>query len=310
MAACPFLSQCGGCRYDFTAPDYHDKKMAALPRVAMGTEPIWAPAGTRRRADFCFAPGQFGFFQSSSKNIVPVDKCPNLRPEINEILPRIAALPYSGAGSCLVTLCDNGIDVAITSNVDYFTTEFRAAAEKLDAIRVTWNGRTVVQKSTPIIKFGDVAVEYPPNAFLQPGIEGESAMRNLVMQYADGARRVVDLFCGLGNFTYALNADGFDVSGPFTKRDLFAHPLTPGMLKNYDCVVMDPPRAGATAQVAQIVKSDVERVIYVSCNPATFVRDMNALIRGGYQLTALTPVDQFVGSSHWELVARFDRVKK
>ena len=79
------------------------------------------------------------------------------------------------------------------------------------------------------------------------------------------------------------------------------------MLKNYDTVVMDPPRAGADAQCRELVKSDVGRIIYVSCNPSTFMRDAKTLTRGGYKMTELIPVDQFVGSAHWELFAVFDK---
>lgn len=298
---------CGGCKYDFSAPDYRETKAALLKNLPMCDAPVWVAPGGRRRADFCFAPGQFGMYQTGTKNIVPVRNCPNLLPEINDILPAVAALPFSGAGSCLVTACDNGIDIAITSNVAYFTPEFKAAVEKLDVIRVTWNDHVLMLREKPMIRFGDVVTEYPPAAFLQPGRPGETAMRELVLGHARGATKVADLFCGLGNFTYALHADGFDVSGPFCRRDLFRNPLTPGMLQKYDCVVMDPPRAGALAQCEQLIKSNVERVIYVSCNPQTFVRDMNVLTRGGYSLVHLTPVDQFVGSLHWELVALFTR---
>ena len=91
------------------------------------------------------------------------------------------------------------------------------------------------------------------------------------------------------------------------KRDLFKKPLTVGMLNTYDCVIMDPPRAGADAQCRELIKSDVMRVVYVSCNPQTFRRDMETLTRGGYKLKTLVPVDQFVGSTHWEIFSVFEK---
>ena len=118
---------------------------------------------------------------------------------------------------------------------------------------------------------------------------------------------MADLFCGLGNFTFALNADGFDIVGTGVKRDLFKKPLTVGMLNNYDCVVMDPPRAGADAQCKEIINSNVKRIIYVSCNPNTFVRDKSTLEHGGYKMVEIIPVDQFVGSNHWELFSVFEK---
>lgn len=307
MKTCPFFGVCGGCKFDFAAADYHDQKMALLRDLPITGDAVWTAAGLRRRADFAFAGGNFGFYAPQSKDIVPVRLCPNLVPEINDILPAVAALPWVASGACLITSCDNGIDVAISSSVPYFTAEFRDAAIKIPAIRITWNDRTIKQTGAPQVNFSGRAVAYPPAAFLQPTVASADALRNMVVAAASGAHRVADLFCGLGNFTFALNADGFDIVGTGVKRDLFTHPLTVGMLRAYDCVVMDPPRAGALAQCKELVKSDVARVIYVSCNPQTFMRDARVLTNGGYQMQQLIPVDQFVGSDHWELFAVFEK---
>lgn len=307
MKTCPFFGICGGCKFDFAAADYHDQKMALLRDLPITGDAVWTAAGLRRRADFAFAGGTFGFYAPQSKDIVPVRSCPNLVPEINDILPAVAALPWVASGACLITSCDNGIDVAISSSVPYFTAEFRDAAIKIPAIRITWNDRTIKQTGAPQVNFSGRAVAYPPAAFLQPTVASADTLRNMVVAAASGAHRVADLFCGLGNFTFALNADGFDIVGTGVKRDLFTHPLTVGMLRAYDCVVMDPPRAGALAQCKELVKSDVARVIYVSCNPQTFMRDARVLTNGGYQMQQLIPVDQFVGSDHWELFAVFEK---
>ena len=114
-------------------------------------------------------------------------------------------------------------------------------------------------------------------------------------------------FCGLGNFTYATNATGFDIFGNGINRDLFKKPLLVKQLNNYDVVIMDPPRAGAMAQSKELSKSDVKKIIYVSCNPNTFMRDQKILEQGGYKMATLIPVDQFVGSSHWEIFSVFEK---
>ena len=101
-----------------------------------------------------------------------------------------------------------------------------------------------------------------------------------------------------------MNADGFAIAGAGLRRDLFRNPLTVGMLNKYDCVVMDPPRAGAIAQCTELVKSSVGRVIYISCNPQTWARDAE-ILKQKYRLVSLVPVDQFVGSAHWELFSVF-----
>jgi 23S rRNA (uracil1939-C5)-methyltransferase len=180
------------------------------------------------------------------------------------------------------------------------------------------------------VTLSGVTVDLPPGAFLQAVPEAEQAMARLVVEGVGKARKVADLFCGLGTFTFALarkasvtaaeadpallaalSAGARHASGlkPVTvlRRDLTREPLSWQELKAFDAVVFDPPRAGAIAQAQALAKSKVPRVVAVSCNPATFARDARALIDGGYRLTRVTPVDQFVFSPHVELVASFVR---
>lgn len=310
MNKCPFFGICGGCKFDFTSPSYRDEKYSLIKNIPATTDPIWIQPGGRRRADFAFLDDKFGFYQAGSKNVVPVDSCPQLCPELNSMIQGLTKMPWVGAGSALVTMCDNGVDISVTSTVPYYSPEFKQAVDQCPAIRVSWNGKVIKETQQPVISFGDKSVPYPVNAFLQPGKEGEETLRELVVAAAADAQHVADLFGGLGNFTFALKADGYDIAGNAIERDLFKKPLTVQNLKKYDCVVMDPPRAGAMAQSKELAKSSVKRVIYVSCNPVTFNRDRQILEKGGYILKQLTPVDQFVGSAHWELVAVFDRVQR
>ena len=90
-------------------------------------------------------------------------------------------------------------------------------------------------------------------------------------------------------------------------RDLFRDPLVPKELEPYDAVVFDPPRAGAAAQAEQLAKSKVKRIVAVSCNPATLARDLRLLVDGGYRITRVVPVDQFLFSPHVEVVAHLTR---
>lgn len=306
---CPFFEVCGGCKYDFADAKYRDVKQKDLPLLNYTDAAIWGTPGTRRRADFAFVDGHFGFYKQQSKDIIDVNNCPNLVPEINEVLKNIAKLPWRGAGAVLITKCENGIDVGVKSDVPYFSADFRAAVEKLppQIIRFTWNDKAIRKYSNPEIKFNDKIVIYPSNAFLQPTVETEQILRDLVVKYVDGAKKVADLFCGLGNFTFATNATGFDIVGNGITRDLFKKPLSAQNLNQYDVVIMDPPRAGAEKQSKEIAKSDVKRIIYVSCNPTTFVRDKKILESGGCKTTVLIPVDQFVGSSHWEIFSVFEK---
>ena len=81
-------------------------------------------------------------------------------------------------------------------------------------------------------------------------------------------------------------------------------------LKPFDTVVFDPPREGAAAQAQALAASSVPRVIAVSCNPSTFARDARILRDGGYEIAQVTPVDQFLFSTHVEVVGRFDKPRR
>jgi len=306
---CPLFGICGGCQFDFMGEDYHDEKLKKLPKIDFTDDAIWGKAGTRRRADFAFVDGHFGFFKKQSKDIVDIDNCPNVVPEINAVLKDVARLPWHGAGAVLITKCENGIDVAVSSDVPYYGADFKNGVEKLPAqiIRFVWNDSIVRKYCEPEIKFDDKIIPYPTNAFLQPTIETEQILRDLVVQHIDEAGRVADLFCGLGNFTFVTNATGFDIVGNGIKRDLFKKPLTTQNLNQYDAVIMDPPRAGAEKQSKELSKSNVKKIVYVSCNPTTFVRDKKILESGGYKMKVAIPVDQFVGSVHWEIFSVFEK---
>ena len=91
------------------------------------------------------------------------------------------------------------------------------------------------------------------------------------------------------------------------RRDLFRNPLTAAELDAFDAVVLDPPRAGAAAQSAELARAKVPRVVYGSCDPGSFARDARTLQDGGYRLEKLLPIDQFLWSPHVELIALFAR---
>jgi 23S rRNA (uracil1939-C5)-methyltransferase len=129
------------------------------------------------------------------------------------------------------------------------------------------------------------------------------------------------LFAGLGTFAlsttaiYAAEASR-DVAAALKSaaptmtvehRDLYRRPLDASELKRFEGVVLDPPRAGAAEQVAELASSTVARLASISCNPATFARDARTLADGGYRLDWVQPVGQFRWSTHVELAAAFSR---
>jgi len=181
---------------------------------------------------------------------------------------------------------------------------------------------------------GAATVPLPPAAFLQATEEGEAVLSRLVLSACAGAGAgagsVADLFCGVGPFALRLaeRARVFAVDGDKAAiaalkraaattaglkpievevRDLFRRPLVAAELSRFNAVVFDPPRQGAQAQARELAKSGVPLIVAVSCNPATFARDASELVRGGYRLFEVTPVDQFRYSEHLEIVARLQR---
>jgi 23S rRNA (uracil1939-C5)-methyltransferase len=90
-------------------------------------------------------------------------------------------------------------------------------------------------------------------------------------------------------------------------RDLFLRPLLPHELNQYDVAIIDPPRAGAKHQMAEILQSDLKKLVMISCNPITFARDVQCLTDAGYKMGAVTPVDQFLYSPHLEIISVFEK---
>lgn len=233
----------------------------------------------------------------------------------------------------VATLGKNGISVDMTGREpgsDRFHVE-----DMWDATSNFWkvemNGALLsVDNGDDVIESDGFELYAPPGAFLQACAEAETALVGTAVSFLKDCKACADLFCGIGTFTLplakfatvlavesdqtALNALKKTTSKTrkiknvrTLRRDLFKHPISHMELKKIDGVLFDPPRAGASAQCDQIVKSSVGRVSAVSCNPVSFARDARILIDGGFTLKSLQPVDQFLWSHHIELAAAFER---
>ncbi len=273
-----------------------------------------------------------GFMAARSHDLLDIDHCPILVPALHGATD-IARAIGERLGDCDVALTatDTGIDVAVKVERKLAAPVLHELAQAdLGLARLTVNGDPLAMRATPMVTMGRARVALPPVSFLQATAAGEEALADLVIAAAGKAKKIADLFCGVGPFTLRLAETGriaaFDsdrqaiaaldrarreTSGlkPVTAmvRDLFREPLVANELKDFDAVVFDPPRAGAEAQARQLAKSKVPTVIAVSCDPASFARDAEILTLGGYALRSVTPVDQFKWSSHVEIVAMFQR---
>lgn len=316
---------------------FRDAPVAPLART---------PPGARRRADLALARGsdgavRVGFHLRASADVVATPGCRVLAPALVALLaPLAAALRGVSAlrrrGGAVVNLLDTGPDVLLCTDgplsaADRQRLAALAAAEGIP--RIAWtDGRApaeVAAQHAPVRhRLGGVEVEPPPGAFLQASREGEAAIVTAMLaglpERLGPRARIADLFAGIGTLSLSLAARG--VVSAFegeeaavaalarahprvraTRRDLARRPLLPAELRGFAAVVLDPPHAGAPAQVAEIARSEVARVIYVSCHPGALARDAAQLRAAGFRLLAATPVDQFLWSAHLESVAVFGR---
>ncbi len=309
-----------------------------LPADLAGIET--SPAQSRRRASWSGRRtkkgAQIGFHARGSDLLVPTPECQLLTPALMAALPAAEALVRrvcSRTGEARITVTQSlaGPDV----RVDYdapLTGDLRIdlaqLAQEHDLARLSYGDEPIATIDPPAQQFGTARVVPPPGAFLQATDHGQEVLTRAVVQATTGARRIVDLFSGCGTFSLPLaaQAEVHAVEGEtemvealsagwrkaqglksvsVEARDLFRRPLLPDELSRFDAAVIDPPRAGADAQIAEIAEAKVPVVAMVSCNPVTFARDAQRLVQAGYVMQPPLVVDQFRWSAHVELVATF-----
>ena len=281
---------------------------------------------------------EVGFAAPRAHHIVAIDACPVLAPELAGAVTAAWAIAEALKVTekpldIHVTAADNGLDVDVRGSGALKPDQIAALARIADAhglARLTRHGELVTQRAQPLLTVGRAQVPLPPGSFLQATAEGEAALARLVIEHVGKAKRVADLFAGIGTFALrlaekarvtaadseasaikALQRAAANASGlkqiEAIPRDLFRRPFVASELKVFDAVVFDPPRQGAEAQARELAKSGVKTVVAVSCDPATFARDVKILIDGGYKLAGVTPVDQFRWSQHVEVVGVLGR---
>ena len=351
---CLHFGRCGGCALQhLDRASYGIVKLgamnAALERVGIDpglVQPLRVVPPARRRARLGLVrprdrrlPALVGFRERFRHDLVDLAQCPVLDPElfgkVGEL--RLVApdlLPPGATAEVTLTRTDSGVDVLFEAAerpglgaLDALT----AFAEKCDLARIVWRSRTeeilVVERRPVRVVLSGVAVPFPPGGFLQASAAAETILVEEVLAGIGPNSPVLDLFAGLGTFTFALARRGsvHAVEGDeraaealaraaagqprvtVERRDLTRNPVPPEALSAYGGAVFDPPRAGATRQAMALAASALATIVAVSCNPATFARDAARLIAGGFRLERVAPVDQFLWTPHLELVAVFRR---
>ena len=303
-----------------------------------------SPPVTRRRAAVRSAwvgkQFQLGFSTEKSHRIIDLQQCDVMLPELFALLAPLRAflnplIERRRDVQIKLARVDQGIDVLIENWIANDLSQHEALsqfAQEHGLARLSLDegyGPVPFWEPEPVtVTLSGIAVGYKPYGFLQATVDGEAALIDAVQSVIGDAPLVADLFSGIGTFAlsiangrkvYAAEADreailallaaanrtGLNI---FTEhRDLFRRELSSDELNRFSAVILDPPRAGAKVQVAQLAGSKVPVIAFVSCNPASFARDAKTLISGGYRLQRIWPVGQFRWSTHVELVGEFIR---
>lgn len=304
-----------------------------------------SPAKSRRRAKYAArrtkSGAMAGFHTRGSDALVDIQVCPLVDRGLDgaPALARAIAIQGTSRKAEITVHCTatpNGMDVAVEGGRPMdkdLTWHLPQIAIAHNVVRLFWNGELVAQSATATHPIGKAHVTLPPNAFLQATEHGEKILQACVAEAIEGSKHVLDLFSGCGTFALhiaetapvtaiegdkgmakasqeAANHAGLTHPVKALSRDLFRDPLIASELIKFDAVVLDPPRAGASAQIAELAKSSVSKIAYVSCDPATFARDAKVLVNAGYVPQWVQVVDQFRWSAHVELAAQFIRADK
>lgn len=350
---CPHFGICGGCQQQHASIELQQRsKSAALSRLMNNdvTEVIAdAPWGYRRRARLSlnFQPKtqqfQMGFRKSASSDIVDVRQCPILVPQLEALLPDLRACLGSlqgirHLGHVELVLADSGTLMILRHTAPLS----RADNEKLERFSHS-KGLSLylapqseiletVSGQTPWYESNGLRLNFSPRDFIQVNAGVNQKMVASALEWLDvqPGDRVLDLFCGMGNFTLPMATRAASVVGvegvpalvekgrenaqqnglhnvTFFHENLEEDVTRQPWAKNgFDKILLDPARAGAAGVMQHIIKLQPGRIVYVSCNPATLARDSEALLRAGYQIQRLAMLDMFPHTGHLESMVLFE----
>lgn len=288
-----------------------------------------------------------GLHATRSKEVIDLTDCLVLHPTLMALMQPIRALlaglqALRREGSVIINLLNAGPDLLLRLDAEptladrtVLTGFARAHGVARVSVAVAQSlPETICLLRPAVTTLSGIAVGPPPGAFLQATAEGEQAIVDAVCRglpaKITGRSRIAELYTGTGTLTFALakvarvaafegdpaaiaalkqavNQSALSGRIEAMQRDLARQPLSAKELSAFAAVVLDPPHAGAAAQIAQIAASGVPTVIYVSCNPATLSRDARTLRSAGYRLDGASAIDQFLWSSRLESVCVFRR---
>ena len=360
---CPHVGRCGGCRLQHASPGLQQQSKAEqlvhqLRQLGGLSVPepeaviAAAPYGYRRRARLALrierGQLQLGFRGAASNDICAIDQCPVLEPALAVLLPQIRAALAAQArpddyGHAELLLSSEGPLLLLRRLRPVPAPRLAALAAALDGLRFGFednDGSVVDVAGQPLadchyqiqVAQRPLAIAFQPHHFIQVNAAVNQALVQRLLDWLQPAagERLLDLFCGVGNFALPLAAAGAEVvavegvtamveqaranaerlglSAQFLLGDLNAG-VPPEALAGgaFSAVVLDPSREGAKGVVGGLAALGARRVAYISCNPATLARDAAVLAAQGFVLSRLALVDMFPQTHHVEALALFER---
>lgn len=352
---CPYFGVCGGCQQQHASVALQqESKSRALARlIKHDVDEIIAdqPWGYRRRArlSLSYQPKtarlEMGFRKAASSDIVDIRQCPILVPRLEALLPDVHA--------CLSTLDGvrhlGHIELVLANNGPLMVLRHTAALSKKDREKLERFSHSqdlalflapqseILEQVTgeaPWYASNGLRLTFSPRDFIQVnnGVNQQMIATALAWLDVQQSDRVLDLFCGMGNFTLPLaqkaasvvgveGVEALVAKGQENARENGLQNVTffhqnleddvtqqPWARQGFDKILLDPARAGAPGVMQHIIKLAPKRVVYVSCNPATLARDSEALVSGGYQIQRLAMLDMFPHTGHLESIVLFEHI--
>jgi 23S rRNA (uracil1939-C5)-methyltransferase len=364
---CPHYRECGGCSTQhMTLAHQHEAKQQGLrtlfARLGGVTVPPLEPVltgaeqGYRRvcRLAVKYDKGsrrvQLGFRRRQSSELVEVNTCPVLESALSTLIAplreQLERLKHPrDIGHVELIADDLGVLMLLRhtgrpNEHDRQQLMDFADAHKLDLYLQSGDAgegsvpcEPLRQTRTPVYRLGELSLSFAPGDFIQVNRSVNQAMVERALAWLDvqPGEKVLDLFCGVGNFTLPLAAKAREVVGVegemsmvrraqhnaeqngignvrVYKADLAADITDlPWAREGFDRVLLDPARPGALEVMPHIVKLAPRRVVYVSCNPVTLARDSKVLVNAGYRLRRLGMLDMFPHTGHLESIALFEK---